>query len=425
MTRPMMTRRVAYFAFDRGDAATRRRVEALRADGVAVDGFAMRRRDDEQPDWVVADLGRTRDNAYLQRLGAIALGVQRALARRDLLVEADVLLARNLDMLAIASLVRIVGRIRAPLVYECLDIHRLMVREDAVGRALRAAEGWMLRRSSMLWVSSPAFLTAYFDRWNLRPAATAMVENRMTPTRGLAPRPAESQQRAAGPLRIGWFGNLRCRRSLALLERVAATYPGKVEIHLRGYPALGEIPDFEDRVAAQPGFHYGGRYRAPEDLGALYEGVDVVWAGDFMDDGFNSAWLLPNRLYEGGWFACPPIAPAKAETGRWIAARNIGFPLDEPLEEKLPELVGGLLVDPSPISKARSALLDLPAETFVQPRGAIAALIEEAIDDGRRNAASSRSERRSRVKNMAYMSSGTGAGATADVDDVNRDENAQ
>jgi len=165
MTTPASNRRVAFFAFDWGDAAVRRRVDGFHRDGIAVDGFAMHRGRAEQPDWVVANLGETRDNAYLQRLTAIVRGARRAAAHRDRLAKAEILLARNLDMLVTAFWARRMAGLNTPIVYECLDIHRLMVREDRVGRSLRRAEGLMLDRSAGLWVSSPAFLTEYFEHY--------------------------------------------------------------------------------------------------------------------------------------------------------------------------------------------------------------------------------------------------------------------
>lgn len=376
---PAMSRRIAFFAFDWGDAAVRRRVDGFTLDGLVVDGFAMHRGRAERPDWVVADLGQTRDNAYLQRVTAIVRGARRAVAERAHLARADVFLARNLDMLATAFLARRMAGLKTPVIYECLDVHRLMVRTDMIGRMLRRAEGRMLSQASALWVSSPAFLTEYFERHHAGRYRAELIENRMVPVPGLGPRPEQPRTiDPTRPLRLGWFGNLRCPRSMALMEHLARTFPGQLEIVLRGYPALGEIPDFKDRVAACPGIHNGGRYKAPEDLGEIYGSVDLVWAGDFMDAGFNSAWLLPNRLYEGGWFACPPIAPAAVQTGRWIEAHGAGFTIAEPIEESLPALIARLIADRHEISAARDALAGLADSVFLQPPGAMAGYVAAA-----------------------------------------------
>ena len=377
-----MSRRVVFFAWNWGDAAVRRRVDGFKRDGIAVDGFAMHRGDAPRPDWVAIDLGRTRDNAYLQRVASILRGARRAVTERERLAAADVILARNLDMLATAFLARRLAGLTTPVIYECLDIHRLMVRQDLIGRALRHAEGWMLSRTAALWVSSPAFLSEYFERHHAGRYRAQLVENRMAPAPGLSPRPDAAAPSDPGrPLRLGWFGNLRCSRSLALMEQLAAAFPERLEIILRGYPALGEIPDFEERVAACPAIRYGGRYRAPEDLAEIYGGVDLVWAGDFMDAGLNSAWLLPNRLYEGGWFACPPIAPAESQTGKWIAKRDIGFTVAEPIEETLPALIGELICDRPRVSDKRHTLRALPDNAFLQPAGATASLLEAAMSN--------------------------------------------
>ncbi|MEM7522895.1 MAG: glycosyl transferase family 1 [Pseudomonadota bacterium] len=370
-----MTERVAYFAFDWGDAATQRRVDAFARDGVAVDGFAMQRGEAARPDWVIADLGQTRDNAYLQRVVSVGRGVRRALARKDRLAEADFILARNLDMLVVASITRRLAGIQTPLIYECLDIHRLMVREDVVGRILRRIEGRMLSDAAAIWVSSPAFIREYFEMRHPDRIKADLVENRIALAAGLGRRPTEARPALDRPLRLGWFGNLRCARSLALMEQLAAAYPGRLQINLRGYPALGEIPDFDARIAACGGIEYGGRYKAPDELSALYDDVDIVWAGDFMDAGFNSSWLLPNRLYEGGWFACPPIAPENVETGQWIKNHGAGFTIADPVEWTLPELIGGLIEDRAPIAAARAALQALPDETFAQTEGALRHLL--------------------------------------------------
>jgi succinoglycan biosynthesis protein ExoL len=367
---------VAYFAHDWGDAAIKRRVAGFHRDGIDVAGFAMHRGEAGRPDWVVADLGQTFDNKYLQRALSIPRGAK--CAQGTDLGRADVIVARNLDMLLVALGARRRAKLRTPVIYECLDIHRLLAREDLVGALFRRIEARALRQCSGLWVSSPAFLAEYFAVTHPDFHATHLLENRLQAPPG--PRPSrDPAERPAQKLRIGWFGNLRCKRSLMLLRAVARTHPDTVEIVLRGYPAETEIPDFHQIVQTEPGLSYGGRYQWPDDLAAIYGGVDVVWAGDFMDAGKNSDWLLPNRLYEGGWYGCPPIAPARSQTGKWIAEHGSGFVLDEPLETSLPALVSSLVSTPAPIAVARDRLLSLPDATFIEPGGTLRDLVLNAL----------------------------------------------
>jgi succinoglycan biosynthesis protein ExoL len=254
-----------------------------------------------------------------------------------------------------------------------------MTRDDVVGGLMRAAEGFLLRRSALLTVSAPAFLREYFDkRHGPRSYKPFLIENRLPAGRRYDPRPhAIHKTREGKPIVIGWFGNLRCARSMKLLRRVAELYPERVRVVMRGYPSLADIPDFEAQTTGLENLSYRGRYKWPDDLAAIYDEVDVVWAGDFHDPGANSRWLLPNRLYEGGYFAAPPIAPAASETGRWIAARGHGFTLAEPLEQTLPDLIGDL--DRATIDFHRAALIEAPVETFLQPEEEMKALLRAAM----------------------------------------------
>lgn len=372
--------KVAYFAHDWTDAAILRRVKALQDDGLSVLGFAMTRDYGNAPDWVIAKLGTTRDNAYFQRALSVFRGAWNARKNRQALGTADVIIARNLDMLATAMLARRLCNLKTPVIYECLDVHRLLVRKDFIGILFRKLEGYLLKGTSALWVSSPGFLRNYFDIYHKDKFFAQLIENRMTAGGALVARPQSACEIApSGKLRIGWFGNLRCARSLRLLEGLAARFGDQIELHFHGYPALGEIPDFQSRVDVNPHIFFGGRYRAPDDLARLYDSVDVVWSGDFMDEGYNSDWLLPNRIYEGGYFACPPIAPATTETGARISRDGSGFTLVEPLEDSFPMLISDLLTNRNKVEEAQAVLLDQPDECFIQPAGTLNQLVREAL----------------------------------------------
>lgn len=370
--------RLAYFGHDIADAAIRRRVEALSADGLEVTGFMMRRSDRSETAWPNIDLGQTQDGAFVQRLRQVFRGARMAADAGGALETADVILARNVDMLACAFLAKRHLNLSTPVIYECLDVHRLLVREDPIGGAIRQLEAQLLKRCAGLIVSSQAFVRNHFEpRYGGHPA-THLVENRLSAGMAYGPRPApeEAIETVTGPLRIGWFGILRCARTLNILLETAKAYPRDVEIIIRGRVSRVEIPDFETAIQGYPNVQFGGAYKAPEDLAEIYSSVDLVWAGDFMEAGFNSVWLLPNRLYEGGYFGVPPIAPAGTETATWIARHDCGYSVAEPIEQSLVALAGELIATRDAIAHRRAALLRLPEAVFVQPRGTMRALIE-------------------------------------------------
>jgi succinoglycan biosynthesis protein ExoL len=377
----MAMTRIAFFGHDAADAAVRRRVQGFRDDGLDVIGFMMRRRDEAPTGWENIDLGRTYDGNYVQRVESILTGARIAAADQGKLASADVIYARNLDMLATSYLARRKARLKTPIIYESLDIHRLLTRKDAIGLILRRIEGWLLERSNRLVVSSPGFLQNHFEIHHHGRYKARLIENRLAAGADYGPRPVRSVPAPDGPLRIGWVGVLRCWRSFGLLLDLGRKLGNDVQIVMHGMPALTEIPDFHHRIQGLPNVRFHGRYRAPEDLARIYAGLDVVWAGDFMEAGYNSVWLLPNRLYEGGYYAVPPIAPTGTQTAQWISQRNVGFTLEENLASTLSELVERLVVDRSLIAERRARLLELPAETFVAPRGELAELISDTLRD--------------------------------------------
>src|SRR3546814_1169595 len=87
-----------------------------------------------------------------------------------------------------------------------------------------------------------------------------------------------------------------------MLCRIAEALPDSVEIYLRGVPTETGLAAFQQAIAGHPNMIYGGEYRNPDDLPEIYGRVHLTWAFDFLDEGSNSDWLLPNRLYEGGYF---------------------------------------------------------------------------------------------------------------------------
>jgi len=308
------------------------------------------------------DLGRTYDARLGHRAAKTALAALGARRLRGPLAGAEVVMARTLEMLAVASAARAMSGTRARLVYECLDIHRLMLSRGAKGRALRAAERALMRGADLLVVSSPAFLDAYFEPiqgiGRDLDIPTLLIENKV-----LELQPAATVKATAPPgppWRIAWMGAIRCARSLNILTDLAARRPDLVEVRIHGRPAHSEFADFDGQVAAAPKVSFGGAYQA-HDLPRLYGEAHFAWAIDFMEEGLNSSWLLPNRLYEASRHGAVPIALSGVQTGRYLKDLGIGLRLDraEDLEAALDRLT------PQAHARLRRALEAVPSRTFV------------------------------------------------------------
>jgi succinoglycan biosynthesis protein ExoL len=327
--------RIAYFVHDLNDAAVAKRVWMLRSAGAEVRLAGFRRT--AEPVQSVAglkplNLGRTHDARLLSRAASVLKNLLLAPARGEFMAGVDVVMARNLEALAPAALCRALHAPRARLAYECLDVHRLMLGQGLVGKAMRAAESGLINLSSSLIVSSPAFVANYFEPFQRVSARQGLklllVENKAYPD---LPPPSEGP--APGPpWRIGWFGMVRCRKSLDFLCDLARRRPDLVRVDIRGRPSYTEFEDFDRQTSETPGVAFGGPY-APQDLPALYGALHFNWSVDYFQDEGNSRWLLPNRLYEGGRAGAPPIARIDCETGRWLASHGLGALFERPETE--------------------------------------------------------------------------------------------
>lgn len=350
---------VLYLVHDLSDPAVRRRVAMLRSGGAEVTLAGFRRADDVAPELEAlkpVDLGRTADGRFAQRLLAVAKAAASLAGRLKGVRKPDVIIGRNLEMLALARRATSLFATDIPVVYECLDIHRLLLGQNGVSRAMRGAERALGRDVSLLMTSSPAYVRDYFRPFGQIDAPVVLLHNKVLELGGgPAADPPATALPGGPPWTIGWFGALRCRKSLELLAAFTRRMQGRFEIVLRGRPAYREFADFEGFVAHQPFMRFEGPYRNPEDLAAIYGAVHFSWVIDFFEEGLNSTWLLPNRLYEGCLHGAVPIAMRGTETGRFLADRHMGFLLDEATLEMVEALLGG--VTPERYAAARQRVL--------------------------------------------------------------------
>jgi GT2 family glycosyltransferase len=347
---------VLYLAHDLDDSAIDRRCEMLRLGGANVSLAGFRRGSGALPGSATM-LGRTRNGHMASR----AVSVLRVLAAPPRKIfdgpAPDVILARNLEMLALAvSLGRRFPRAR--IVYELLDVHRLLLGNGLNSRALRWVEARLLGRTALVVISSPGFQRRYLTPFRRPVAEVLLVENKPLATAAEPPATPEAE----GPLAIGWFGILRCTWSLAALDQLTREAPGRYRVVLRGRPALDVLPDFHAIVAANPDFSFHGAYRWPDDLGSIYAGIDLAWLIDRYEAGGNSDWLLPNRLYEGGLHGAVPLALAGTETADRLKTLGIGVVVGTPE----PGAVGSTLatLDRRRLAPLRAAMRALPRSTW-------------------------------------------------------------
>lgn len=346
--------RLAYFVHDVSDAAVLRRVRMFQSAGVAVTVIGFRRRPTPltSVDGArVVDLGQTGDGRFVQRIWAVLRNMVQFDVVRAAVADVDVIVARNLETLVLGARAARGRR----LVYECLDIHRMLLTDGILPRLVQRVERGALRDVDLIVTSSPRFADSYFrDRRGLD-TPVLLVENKV-PLENATTERFGPPSTVGHPWVIGWFGMLRCKRSLAILSEMAAASQGRIEILIAGMPSDAEFTDFAGTVAAMPGVTFVGRYTAA-DLPALYGRVHFAWAIDYFEEGLNSTWLLPNRLYEALGHGAVPIALSQVETGAWLSRHDVGLVIEGP--EEVPRRLSAMTADE--YSRLATAVSALPA----------------------------------------------------------------
>jgi succinoglycan biosynthesis protein ExoL len=365
-------------AQDLADVNIQRRTEMLCAGGaqVTVAGF---RRVPQSVENVAGcrtlDFGQTSNARFFQRIIAVAQKLISLRRYKALFTDADVIIARNLDMLLIATCGRTLCKPLPVLVYEVLDIHPLMLNKGPVGLVLRWLERQLSRRAAAIVTSSPGFVSHYFQSIARLRIPICLVENKVLYIdEEMAPCEVPPPRRPGPPWVIGWFGKLRCTRSLRLLIELAKQSEGAVQVVIRGEPLRHLFGDFEKMVRDLPGVKFLGPYRNPQDLQNIYRGVHFSWAIDMFEEGLNSSWLLPNRVYEGGLYGAVPIAVGSVETGRFLKQLRVGVLLTDPLACSLRDFLATLT--PQKYHDLETAILSLPRATWLCSRSESTALVK-------------------------------------------------
>ncbi|UVF18414.1 glucosyl transferase [Microvirga terrae] len=363
---------IAYFGHDARETAVQKRISSLQANGCRIVAFTYSRRYQAERASVPFDnipLGTTVDRNYLRRLVPLAVGLIAAVRHARVLREVDIIQARNIDMLALALAARFICGSRARVVYEVLDVQRIFVGKGWTASFIRGVERLLLRRIDLLLISSPDFVKEYFEPLQRYGGPRYLLENKISASQvDSAPRAyAKSSDGlpAAAPWVIGWFGVLRCRKSLNILAAIADELGSTVKIYIRGRLSREDISEteFSQVVNARPNIIFEGPYASPEDLATIYGKVHFSWSVDFTDAGANSDWLLPNRLYEGGYFGAVGLARQGTTTARMVAEHELGQAFPQPLEQSVCDFIRDL--DGKRYSKLRAAVMAKPRRFFV------------------------------------------------------------
>ncbi len=342
-----------------------KRVAMLKEAGFDVEAVAFEREyhSGRLPECNVESLGKIANGRYLQRVLRMVSSMpalRRAIRRNDLVY------ASGQDV-AIMALVASLG-VRKPIIMEIGDIRELQVARGLKGLLIRYFDRRFVNACSFLVVTAPGFVDNYYRKW-LRSSVPAMViENKVESDFVDEIRSAEHSTRLEGrplidrPLRIGYFGGLRCEWSWRTLAAFAKARPKDVQIVLAGM--VMNPSDLEQQVGQYDNIEYLGEYKSPQDLPSLYGNVDLVWGcyQHIGPDDWNLRWARPNRFYESCAFQVPLVSRAGSCDAIEVERLNIGLIIND---EGVQRVVDALCeITPEQLETWKENMTNLPRRVF-------------------------------------------------------------
>lgn len=270
----------------------------------------------------VVGKGRIRDKRYLRRTFSYFGAVAKVFLRYYRQPAPDIIYARNLDLLIVALLIRIIVNRKASVVYEVLDIHPSF-NNGKYQKVLRYLEKYCIEKCDSVVVSSNGFSSYLQKNYNLD--NIIIQENRINDKHRHYFRPEILN--FEHPIKIGFFGKIRCQTSLELLFDYCRAWPEEVQLRIAGI-----IPNnLEETISTGrelQNVEILGPYDHPQGLQSLYDGCHFCWAVDNHDH-VNSPLLLPNRVYEAIAAGIPSLGLQDTEVGKFLQVNEVGLVMDD------------------------------------------------------------------------------------------------
>lgn len=268
------------------------------------------------------------------------LGVRRALIMlrsivrvAALLRRADVVYAFGLDVLLLARLAGAV-RLRKVQVLEIADIRAVETDAGWLSTIIQRVTSWLVRPVKILVSTSERYIADYYHKIiDHRFEAEFVLPNRVP---GNYAKRLPLRELSGDPqIRIGYFGGIRCERSIDILTKLIARGLGKFHLVVKGEWRLDN--GRRDTLRSHPDATIHGPYRSPEGLPGVYSDVDIVWVG-YPYVAYrgrlvcNRRWARTTRYYEALCFGRAMIGQDGTADGKAIGTGGFGpvIPLEEP-----------------------------------------------------------------------------------------------
>lgn len=336
-----------------------KRIKMLLDVGFSVEaiGFSRNSHVGRIPDCKVDVIGKISDGNYLRRILVLLASLSK-LQRR--LRESKITYVSGFDMLFLTLLVKVLYKLPLSIVYEIGDIRNIQTKSSIFGRVTRWLDKLMIRQVDLTVATSIGYIKGYYIQWVGEKLRYYIIENKLESKYKVQKKiyPAVKKTK----IKIGYFGVLRCIRSIEILCMLAKSQQENFEIIIAG---VFQDENCKRLISGITNINYIGAYKSPNDLDTLYSHVDIVWACYPFpaDDDENWKWARTNRFYESCYYSTPMIFLKGSGDESSILKYKIGMPIEDLHDDKVLDQFA-LLNWPN-IEKWHKAIKDVPESVFV------------------------------------------------------------
>lgn len=306
------------------DSYYRKRIEKLSEIGVhcAVLGFERNHYPGKAWDMQTTSLGNMQHGRYFRRIGILLRSVFRI---RKAAKNQDAIYAYNLDILMISWLATRFQPGEIKIIYDVADIRAILAEKGFISVVLRALERFLLKKTAVVVVASPAYIDGYFKSIQQVDNTYFVIENKVD--KSSLPDQTEFVQPDSKKetITIGYYGMLRCERSLHVLKELIENSDGRIRLLLRGI--FLNTGSFEEEFKKLEYAHYGGPFVYPDDMNEMFGAADLIWGAHFQTKP-NKKWAIVNRFYQACYFKRPLIVQAGSQNASLVNRFRIGLDID-------------------------------------------------------------------------------------------------
>jgi succinoglycan biosynthesis protein ExoL len=305
------------------EAYYQKRISKIRKLGVDCSVYGFERDHYKGKSWDIetVSLGQIKDEQYLVRIFYLFRSLKKI---RKVVKTHDVLYAFNLDVLFLIWMGSLFQKKRKKIIYDVADIRPILIQKGFLPTLMRLIEKLILNQTSLIVVASPAYIKGYFRKIQNVNNEFFVIENKVDEDRIKLDLNNANIPVNKNNITIGYFGGLRCKKSLEFLLMLM-TKNSNLKLILRGFFFRTEA--FKDEFHKLNNVTYKGPFVNPDDLEEMYSSVDLVWSAH-MHGETNTKWAISNRFYQACFFKRPLISQINTQDAKLVSKYNIGCIID-------------------------------------------------------------------------------------------------